>query len=183
MNYDFKTFKQKLADVENWLMKEMSGIRTSRAAPALLDGVRVEAYGSPLSLKEVAAVSVEDPRTLRVSAWDASLGKEIEKAITAANLGVSVSAGEGGVRISFPDLTSERRASLVKLAKERLEEARKSLRVRRDEVWQDIQKKEKDGGMGEDDKFRFKDEMEKLVGETGKKLEDIFARKEKEILS
>lgn len=182
MNYDFKTFKQKLADVESWLLKEMSGIRTSRAAPALLDGVRVEAYGSPLNIKEVATVSVEDPRTLRVSAWDASLGKEVEKAITAANLGVSVSAGEGGVRVSFPDLTSERRASLVKLAKERLEEARRSLRVRRDEIWQDIQKKEKDGGMGEDDKFRFKDEMEKLVGETGKKLEDIFARKEREIL-
>lgn len=181
MQYDFKPLKQKLAEVEGWLVKEMGTVRTSRATPTLLDGVRVEAYGALMPVPQVATVTIEDARTLRVFPWDASLAKGVEKAITAANLGVSVSPGDLGVRVSFPDLTAERRVSLIKAAKEKLEEARKSLRVARDEVWHDIQKREKKGEMAEDDKFRFKDEMEKLVNGAGKKLEDIFARKEKEI--
>ena len=92
-------------------------------------------------------------------------------------------ADEKGVRVIFPELTTDRRASLVKIVKQKLEEARKSLRVERDHIWNDIQKKEKEGGMGEDEKFRLKKEMEKISEDTGKKLEETATRKEKEILN
>ena len=132
---------------------------------------------------QVGSLSTEDPRTLRVSVWDQSQVKDVEKAIIAANLGVAVSVDEKGVRVSFPELTSERRTSLIKIAKEKLEQARVTLRKLRDEVWNDIQAKEKLGGMGEDEKFRFKDEMEKLVKEANKMLDEQAEKKEKEIMS
>jgi ribosome recycling factor len=134
-----------------------------------------------MNLNQVATVSVEDARTLRISPYDASQAKEIEKAITVANLGLSVGADEKGVRVFFPDLTSERRTQLVKLAKERVEESRTSLRKERDEVWSDIQQKERDGEVSEDEKFRFKDDMQKRVDAANAQFEEALARKEKEI--
>lgn len=181
MQYNFLPFKTKLKEAEEWLKKEFQGIRTSRATPALLDGVKVEAYGSMMGLKEVGSISVADARSLLVSPWDASLVKGIEKAIAAANLGVSVGSDERGVRVSFPELTAERRDSLVKLAKERLEQARKTIRGERDTVWHDIQEKERSGELSEDEKFRFKDEMEKLTTDATKRLEALLDRKEEEI--
>ncbi|HWB34284.1 MAG TPA: ribosome recycling factor, partial [Candidatus Paceibacterota bacterium] len=152
-------------------------------APAILDGVMVESYGTRMTISQVANISVEDARTLRVVPWDSSQAKEIEKAITMANLGLSVGMDERGVRVSFPELTSERRAQLVKLAKEKIEEGRTSLRKLRDDIWSDIQKQEKDGKMPEDDKFRAKDDMQKRVDAANKKFDEALERKEKEIAS
>ena len=118
MAYDFKPFEKKIAEVVDHAQKELAGVRTGRAAPAILDTVQVESYGSRVAINTIASVSVEDARTLRVAPWDASLGKEIEKAITQANLGLSVGADEKGVRVFFPELTAERRVSLLKIAKE-----------------------------------------------------------------
>lgn len=181
MAYDFKPFDKKIAEIAERLGRELSGIRTGRAAPAILDGVMVESYGMHMPLNQVAHISIEDARTLRVAPWDMGNAKEVEKAITAANLGLSVGADERGVRVFFPELTSERRAALVKLAKERVEEARASLRVARDEVWSHIQKLERDGDMPEDDKFRAKDEMQKKVDAANQQFDDALARKEKEM--
>lgn len=183
MAYDFKPFEKRIGEIVEHASRELSGIRTGRAAPAILDGVLVESYGSRVPIRQVANVSVEDARSLRVAPWDASLGKEIEKAITAANLGISVGMDERGVRVVFPELTAERRATLLKLAKEKVEESRASLRVARDEIWGDIQAKEKDGAMSEDDKFRGKDDMQKRVDAANKQLSDLLERKEKEISS
>lgn len=179
--YDFKFLEHRIKEIEERLGKDLSGVRTSRAAPAILDGILVESYGTRMPVSQVAAVSVEDARTLRITPWDSSLGKEIEKAVTLANLGLSVGMDEKGVRISFPELTSERRVELLKLAKEKLEDARGSLRAARDEVWSDIQKKEKEGSISEDEKFRFKDEMEKRVKAANQQLDERLERKEKEI--
>lgn len=181
--YDFKPFEKRLGEIEERLQKELASVRTGRATPAILDGVLVDAYGSRMPVNQLATISVEDARTLRVAPWNAADGKEIEKAILTANLGLSVSSDEKGVRVSFPELTTERRASLVKIAKEKLEDVRQMVRSARDDVWSDIQKKEKDGAMGEDDKFRAKEEMQKRVDETNKKLEELFERKEREISS
>jgi ribosome recycling factor len=134
-----------------------------------------------MPIPSVATVSIEDARSLRIAPWDASMAKEIEKAITVANLGLSVGMDERGVRVFFPDLTAERRMQLLKLAKEKVEESRAMLRQVRDEVWSDIQKQEKDKKMGEDDKFRAKDEMEKRVQGANKAFDDAFTRKEKEL--
>ena len=181
MAYDFKNFEKRIKEVEERLWKELGAVRTGRAAPAILDGVLVESYGTRMPITQVATVSVEDARTLRVAPWDAVAGKEIEKAITLANLGLSVGMDERGVRVFFPELTAERRVALIKLAKEKVEDARTALRMARDEVWSDIQKREKEGVMPEDDKFRAKDEMQKRVDAANAAFDEAFQRKEKEI--
>ena len=181
MAYDFKPLEKRIKEVDERLGRDLGGIRTGRAAPAVLDAVLVESYGTRVHLNQVASIVAEDARTLRITPYDLGQSKEIEKAITIANLGISVGMDERGVRVSFPELTAERRASLIKLAKEKLEEARTSLRSARDEVWSDIQKKEKDGQMSEDDKFRAKDEMEKRVKAANQKFDGALERKEKEM--
>ncbi len=181
MAYDFKPFEKRIKEIEERAAKELSGIRTGRAAPAILDGVQVESYGARVPIVQVATVSVEDARTIRITPWDMSNAKEIEKAITQANLGLGVGADEKGIRVSFPDLTSERRAQLLKLAKEKVEELRTELRAARDQVWNDIQKQEKEKLMTEDDKFRSKDEMQKRVDAANKDFDGALDRKEKEI--
>lgn len=183
MNYDFKPFEKKLAEINDRLTKDFSAIRTGRANAAILDSVQVENYGTRMPINQVATITTEDPRTLRIAPWDVALGKEIEKAITQANLGLSVGMDERGVRVFFPEVTAERRAQLIKLAKEKMEEARAHVRSARDEVWSDIQKQEREGKMPEDDKFRAKDEMQKRVDATNAKFDEMLERKEKEITS
>ncbi|MDP4020545.1 MAG: ribosome recycling factor [Candidatus Adlerbacteria bacterium] len=183
MAYDFKPFEKRIAEITDRLQKDLAGVRTGRATPSILDGVLVESYGTRMPITNVATVSVDDARTLRIVPWNMGDGKEIEKAITVANLGLSVGMDEKGVRVFFPELTSERREQLLKLAKEKVEEARTNLRSARDEVWSNIQKQEKDKKMGEDDKFRAKDDMQKRVDAAGKAFDESLARKEKEISS
>ena len=175
-NYDFKTFDGKVADAREWLAREYRTLRTGRAAPAILDGISVSAYGSMMPLKQVASVGVEDARTLRVSAYDAGLLKDIEKAISGANLGVGTSSDGANIRVTFPELSGERREQLVKLAKGKLEEAR-------DEVWKEIQQREKDGTLTEDDKFALKEELQKKVDKANEDMEAAFESKEREMSS
>ena len=181
MAYDFKPFMAQIKKIQEKLAGELASVRTGRATPAILDYVSIESYGTRMKLAQVANISVEDARTIRIAPWDTSHAKEIEKAITLANLGLSVGIDERGVRVNFPELTSERRVQLLKLAKEKIEEAKTALRGARDFVWSDIQKKEKEGKMPEDDKFRAKDEMQKHVDAAHKQYEEMLARKEKEI--
>jgi ribosome recycling factor len=182
MAYDFNPFKKALAGTEDWLKKEFQQLRTGQASPAILDGVRVDSYGTLLSLKEIASVMIEGARSLRITPWDTSQSKEIEKAITAANLGLSISVDDQGVRVTFPELTAERRTQITKLAKDKLEDAKKQVRHARDGVIKDLQTKEKEGGYGKDEIFRLKNETQKIVDEFNKKLDDMNDRKEKEIL-
>ncbi len=181
MVYSFGFFEERIKNIEAHLIEEFSGIRTGRATPAVLDGVVVESYGTRVPISQIASISIEDARTLRIVPWDHSQDKEIEKAIIAANLGLSVSTDDKGLRIFFPELTAERRQSFIKLAKARLEESRASLRSARDDVWSDIQKQEHDKEMSEDDKFRSKEDMQKRVDAANQNFDAIFARKEKEI--
>jgi len=179
--FNFSELKEKSKEIEKWLTKELSVIRTGKASPAILDFVQVEAYNSRMAIKELANIVVEDAKTVRLEPWDASMGKNIEKAINSSNLGLSVAPFEKGLRIIFPDLTAERREQFIKVAKQKLEEAKVSLRTLRDKTWKAIEDKEKAGGMGEDDKFRLKDEMQKIIDESNKKLEEQTERKEMEI--
>ena len=181
MAYDFKPFEKRIKDIEERLGKELAGVRTGRATPAILDGIQVESYGTRMNIAQVATVAVSDSRSLQIVPFDSSLAKEIEKAITQANLGLSVGADERGVRVFFPELTAERRTTLVKVAKDKVEESRAALRQARDEVWSEIQRKEKDKAMSEDDKFRAKDDMQKRVDAANKAMDDALLRKEKEI--
>lgn len=182
MTYDFKPFEKRIAEITERFTQELSGVRTGRAALGILDGITIDSYGAQMPVNQVANISVEDARTIRIAPWDMSQVKEIEKAITVANLGVSTGSDEKGVRVFFPELTGERRVSLVKLAKEKMEEIRTSLRHARDEVWNDIQARERESILTEDDKFRSKDEMQKRVDAANAAFEAAYERKEKEIL-
>lgn len=182
MNYNFSHLKQKTKDIEGHLKEELAGIRTGRATPALLDSVMVDSYGAKTPINQVAGINMEDARTLRITPYDASQITEVEKAITNSNLGVSVSVDGAGIRIFFPELTTEVRETLIRTVKERLENAHISLRRERDNTWNDIQKKEKDKEFSEDDKFRYKEEMQKIIIEETKNLEILAEKKESEIM-
>lgn len=181
MAYDFSEFKKRAEETKNWLDKEFSGIRTGMATPSVLDGVTVDAYGSRMPINQVATVTVEGPRTLMVTPWDSTLMKNIEKAIHNSGLGLSVNVGDTSIRVGFPELTSENRESLVKLLRQKEEQAKVSARTEREKVWDDIQEKFRDGEITEDDKFRHKDELQKLLDGVVKELGEKSDRKEKEI--
>jgi ribosome recycling factor len=183
MAYDLNPLKKQLAGAEEWLKKEFAQIRTGMASPAVLDSVKVEIFGAPMGIKELASVLIEGPRTLRITPWDKSHAKEIEKAITVSNLGLSVVVDDHGLRAIFPELTADRRKDFAKLAKDKLEEAKKQVRGHRDAIIKDLQAKEKDGGFGKDDIFRLKNDVQKAVDEMNKKLEEHYSKKEKEVLS
>jgi ribosome recycling factor len=182
VNYDFSKIKNRGEEIKEWLKKEFVSLRTSRATSAMVENILVDSYGSKTPLKHVASIAVEDARTLRITPWDHSMLKSMEHAIVGSSLGISPIADKNSIRLTMPELTEERRKALMKIVIEKLEEAKVSLRKVRDEVWQDIQNKEKKGEMPEDDKFRFKDELQKIIDKTIKELEEISERKNKEII-
>ncbi len=182
MQYNFSIFKTEINKVAEYLSKEYSQLNIGRASPMILDGVSVESYGSWVPLKNVASVSIEDPKTLRIAPWDKGQVKEIEKAIVSSNLGLSVAVDDAGIRVIFPQLTTETRQTLIKVLKEKLEEQRITIRKERERIWDEIQKMEKDGKLTEDEKFRGKDDLQKIIDEVNKKLESIFEKKEKEVM-
>lgn len=181
MVFNFNNLKYKNSQVEEWFLKELSSVRTGRASSVILDSLLVDAYGSKMSIRELASVSVEGERTIRVTPWDSSVLKSIEKSIVYSNLGLSVVIDDKGLRVIFPELTGERREQLIRLVKQKLEEARASIRQIREKTWDEIQKLEENGDISEDEKFKYKEEMQKYVNESNQKLEEIAFNKEKEI--
>jgi ribosome recycling factor len=182
MQYNFSNFKTELKKVEEFLGKEYRELNVGRASPMVLDSITVESYGSFVPLKNVASVSIEDPKTLRIAPWDKTQIKGIEKAIAGANLGLSVAVDDAGMRVIFPQLTTDTRVTLVKVLKEKLEESRITVRRERENVWKDIEKKEEKGEMTEDEKFTAKEELQKIINEVNANLEATFERKQKEVM-
>jgi len=144
---------------------------------AILDNVKVDAYGSQMPINQLASVGIEDAKTLSINPFDGGVSKDIEKAVTDADLGLSVSVSGTTIRLSFPDLTADRRTMLIKLAKEKLEDARVTLRKHRDDIKTQIE----DGDFTDDEKYSFKEEMEKLTKEANDSLEEIYKKKDIEI--
>ncbi|OGF85610.1 ribosome recycling factor [Candidatus Giovannonibacteria bacterium RIFCSPLOWO2_02_44_8] len=182
MAYDFKKLQEKLDSLTKYFESDISSLRTGRASPALVESIKVDAYGAINPLKNIASVIVEDAKTLLVQPWDKSLVEIISKAIEMSNIGAHPVVAKDSIRISLPSLTEERRKSLAKILKEKTEETRISIRKVRDEVWKDIQEKEKAKILSEDEKFRLKEEMEKKIKKGSDRLDEIAAKKEKEIM-
>ncbi|MBI5798997.1 MAG: ribosome recycling factor [Candidatus Yonathbacteria bacterium] len=182
MTYDFSEFKKKAGDLAEHLSKELSAIHTGRASSAILDGIFIESYGAMLAVQHVATIANEDARTLRIVPWEKANRKEIEKAINAANLGISVSTDDAGLRIFFPPLTTERRVSFTKLVGDKVETARVSLKGIRESAKNEIIATERDGDMSEDEKTLALETLQKLVDEANNNLEAIGEKKEKEIM-
>jgi ribosome recycling factor len=178
MAFNYTKLDSGLKEVTDWLSREYSRVHTGRATPILLDGVMVESYGAFQPVKNVGSVSVEDARTLRIGLWDKSLIKEVEKAIIAANLGLTVASDGEGMRVIFPALTTENRTKLVKVLKDKMEDARISVRKEREAALSDL----KAAALPEDDERRAKDDIQKRIDAVNDKLEGIFSAKEAEIL-
>ncbi|KND52054.1 MAG: ribosome recycling factor [Parcubacteria bacterium C7867-001] len=181
MAYDFSKLKTHIKESEEWLQKELSSVRTGRASTALLDRVKFEVYGAPSSIQAVGSVSVEDARTIRIVPWDKTVMKNIEKGITEADLGVSVVTDDQGLRIIFPELTGERRTMLAKLANEKTEQARITLRGHRTEAIKELDAAEKEGGMGQDELKRLKDEVQKMIDAANASFDGLLKKKQEEI--
>jgi ribosome recycling factor len=180
--FDLAHYKNKIKDTETWLIKELSQIRTGRATPTVLDSVRVDSYGSEMPLLQVATVVSEDARTLRIAPWDNSMIKPIEKAITLANLGLSISVDDKGLRVIFPVLTTETRSQFVKMARVKVEDAKIALRSERNKVNDEINEKKKSSTLTEDDAIRAKEEVDKLTKEAGNTFDVHCDKKEKELM-
>ncbi len=182
MAYDFSHVLTQKESITEWLKAEYRSIQTGRATPQVLDLVYIDVYGSRTPVAHVGSITIEDPRTIRVSPWDKTVVSAVEKAINEADLGLSVSSDSDGLRVHFPALTTEKRTKLVKLLKDRLEEARVRVRSMREDTNKDIDAREKDGEYGEDEKRRYRDETQKLVDGDNQELEDLFQKKEKEVM-
>lgn len=178
-----QNFEKKLTDSLDWLSGEYNGIRSGQATPALLDNIKVESYGVMTPLNQVGSVGIEDARTLRVTPWDASSIGAIEKAVNEADLGVSVATDSAGLRVVFPELTTERREQILRLAKTKLEEARVRARSARDEAIKQIDAKLKAGDISEDDRFSQKEAVQGKIDDFNKKLDALYSQKETEISS
>lgn len=181
--YDLKPFSQRLSEIEDWLKQELAGIRTGQASTALLDGISVDVYGAKTPLNQVASISIEDAKTIRIAPWDASTIPDIEKSITIADLGISTAADDQGVRVIFPDMTTESREKFAKVAKGKVEEARISVRNERNKVSSDIDSQKKASEMSEDDAKRSSDEMQKNVDAMMKSFDELGKQKEADIMS
>jgi len=161
---------------------EIAAIRTGKATTALLDRVKVEAYGSQMPLKQVGNVGVLDAHTLQVQIWDKSMVGAAERAIRDANLGLNPAADGQSIRVSIPPLTEERRKEYVKLTKKFGEDSKVSLRNHRRDLIHEIDKLEKEKLISEDDKTHGKKEADDLVHKYEKKIVEMIAQKEKEIM-
>jgi ribosome recycling factor len=161
---------------------ELVTIRTGKATPALIDGVKIDYYGAKVPLKQVANIVVSDPKLITVQPWEKPLIGEVVKAIQTANLGLNPKSDGTFVRIPLPPLTEERRRELVKSVKHMVEEAKVAIRnVRRDAI-EKIKKLEKDHVITEDDLHRSQKEIQDLTDKKTVEIDKVFAAKEKEIL-
>ncbi len=163
------------------LRREFSGLRSGRASPALLEPVRVEAYGNEVPITQVGTIAVPEARMLTVQVWDRSLVGAVERAIRDSGLGLNPASDGQLVRVPIPQLTGERRAELVKAAGRYAEGAKVAVRgVRRDGMEQ-TKAAEKKGAISQDDEKRWHDEVQKLTDSYIKKIDESLAEKDKEI--
>jgi ribosome recycling factor len=181
--YDINELKRRMQGALQVLKQELSGLRTGRASPSLLDHVQVEAYGSHMPLNQLATVSIPEPRLLSVQVWDKSMVKAVEKAIIAANLGLNPATEGQVLRLRLPELNEERRKELAKIAHKYAETARVAVRhVRRD--GQELLKKlEKDKKISQDDHTRHSAEVQKATDQAIADIDQALAAKEKEIMT
>lgn len=164
------------------IAREFSGVRTGKASPGLLDTVQVEAYGSKMPLKQTATVTAPEPSMLVVQPWDTNLVAAVSKSIQSADLGLNPAVDGNLIRVSIPPLTEERRRELVKVLHRMAEEGRVAVRHARHKAKQEIERQQKESEIGEDQMRRQLDALQELTDEHIKKLDDMLARKEAEVM-
>jgi ribosome recycling factor len=164
------------------LRREFSSVRTGKASPALLDTVRVDAYGSKMVLNQVASVSSPEPRMLVVQPWDKGLMQEIEKAIRNSELGLNPANDGNIIRVPVPALNEERRKEMVKMLHKIAEEGRVGIRHARQEANKEIKRLQSDSELSEDEARRETDRIQKLTDEYTARIESLLKAKEEEVM-
>ncbi len=162
--------------------KSLSKVRTGRASLALLDGIRVDYYGTPTPLNQVASLSIPESRTIQISPWESSIIPAIEKAIQKSELGLTPSNDGKLVRISIPVLTEQRRKELVKIVKKMAEESKVKIRNDRRDANEALKTAKKNSEISEDDLFKKQTEVQKITDDYIKRIDEVLAIKEKEIM-
>ena len=163
--------------------REISSIRTGRANAALVEPVRVMAYGQSTDLKSVASITIPDAKTLQIEPWDKSIVKDVEKALIEANLGMSPNVAGTVIRLVMPPMTEENRKHMVKALKQKEEQAKIQIRSVREKAKSAIQGDEKDKAIGEDERKRQLEQLDKTVAEWNGKIEALAADKEREVMT
>ena len=161
---------------------QISKIRTGRASPRLLDGIIVEYYGTPTPLRQLASVTVEDTRTLKINVFDRSMGPAVEKAIMASDLGLNPSSAGADIRVPLPPLTEERRKDLIKVVRGEAEQGRVSVRNVRRDANDKVKALLKEKEISEDDDRRSQDDIQKMTDAAIKKIDAALADKEAELM-
>ncbi len=162
--------------------RDLIHIRTGRATPGLLDGIKVEYYGSEVPLNQVASISIPDPRSITIQPWEKGLASKIEKAILKSELGITPVSDGNFVRLTIPQLTEERRRDLVRMIKKMSEEARVAIRNIRRDANEKLKKSEKSSDISEDESKRAQTEVQKLTDQYVENIDELLAGKENEIM-
>ena len=164
------------------LKGELMKIKTGRATPAMVEDIEIECYNQKLPVKQLASISTPQPRLIVIQAWDKTVLPDIERGIR-KNSGFNPVVDGELIRINIPSLNEEQRKEYVKIIADKSEETRISIRLHREDVWKRIQEMEKKGEIREDDKFRAKDELQKMVDDYNKKIDDLKKSKESEVMT
>jgi ribosome recycling factor len=175
--------QQRMRKAVEHLQHQLSRVRTGRASVALLDGLRVNYYGTPTPLQQVGSISIPEPRLIVIQPWERSLLGEIEKVIKASDLGLNPTNDGAVIRIPIPPLTEERRKEIVKSCWKMAEEAKVAVRQVRRDALEHLKKAEKDEGFSEDDRRRAEDDVQRLTDRFIKEIDEIAKRKEHEIMN
>ncbi len=178
-----KELETRMSGTVDGLSRELASVRTGRASTALLDGIRVEYYGTPTPLNQMASVSTPDARTITIQPWEATQLKEIERAIAKSDLGLTPANDGKIIRLTMPSPTEERRKQLVKNVHKIAEEARVSVRNIRREANDKLKQMAKDKKVSEDDERRGHDQIQKATDKFVAKVDEVLKKKEQEILS
>jgi len=176
-----KDASKRMENVIGWLNVQLGGLRTGRASSSMVENIKVPAYGSKMTLKSVASISIPDTSTIVIEPWDHSLTKEIEKAIGNSTLGIMPAVDGNILKIRIPKLTGERRSELARLAKDMAEKAKIRIRQVRREINTEIKKDQDAGKITEDEASKSLANIQKTTDEYIKKINDLLDAKEKEI--
>ncbi|MBE7062959.1 MAG: ribosome recycling factor [Clostridia bacterium] len=179
----YTAYETRMEKVMSFLKEELGSIRAGRASASVLDRITVEYYGSESPINQVASITSPDPHMLVIQPWDASLVKEVEKAILKSELGITPTNDGKSVRLSFPALTEERRKELVKSVSKKAEDAKVGIRNIRRDALDDFKKQEKKGEITEDDLKNIEKDIQKMTDKFVTRIEDEVKAKEKEILA
>ena len=182
MSEVLNSMTEKMESSTDAYKRELSKVRTGRASISLLDGIRVDAYGSPMPINQVATLTIPESRLIQKQAWDKQLLRAIEKAIQKSDLGLNPVNDGKILRISIPQLTEERRKELVKKVKKITEDYRVAIRNSRRDAIDTFKKQKNDKEISEDDSFRLQDDAQKETDKFIKTLDALMAAKEKEVM-